>query len=157
MRRRRVARRTPDTSVTEAALDAMDAPELRSLIRDIIPWLDDATLARFLNALVDRAARNPSGWVPEGPGDAVVAEVVRRGQAEVGGAHAVAFEGEVDAGDLVVGAAQGAEDEEVGLGLGSDDPFASSGLDEGSDGEGHGGEASPLPYDPVAAADRLAS
>ncbi|MBK8481859.1 MAG: hypothetical protein IPL40_11880 [Proteobacteria bacterium] len=62
--------------MTEAALEAMDAGELRALIRDIIPWLDEAVHARLVNALVDRAARNPSGWAPAGPTDARVADIV---------------------------------------------------------------------------------
>lgn len=66
---------TRDASSTEAALDALDAEGLRSLIREMLPWFDDALLARFANALVDRAARNGSGWVPQGPTDAVVKEV----------------------------------------------------------------------------------
>jgi len=74
MVRRYAAKPTPDSSVTDAALDALDAGELRTLIRDMIPWLDDATHARLVNVLVDRAARN-SGWVPEGPGDAAVREI----------------------------------------------------------------------------------
>jgi hypothetical protein len=76
MPRRRVAKPTPDASMTEAALDAMDADELRALLRGIIPWLDESAHARLVNALVDRAARSPSGWVPDGPTDAVVTEIV---------------------------------------------------------------------------------
>jgi hypothetical protein len=76
MPRRRITRLLPDRSVTEAALEAMDATELRALIRDMLPWLDEATHARCVNALVDRAARNPSDWVPEGPTDAAVDEIV---------------------------------------------------------------------------------
>ena len=76
MARRRTPKPTPDSSVTEAALDAMDAQELRELIRDIIPWLDEATHARMVNGLVDRAARNRSGWLPAGPANQVVADIV---------------------------------------------------------------------------------
>ena len=76
MPRRHVTKPTSDGSVTQAALEAMDADELRALIRDLIPWLDEATHARLVNALVDRAARNPTGWVPEGPTDAVVTDIV---------------------------------------------------------------------------------
>lgn len=72
---------TPDASITEAALDAMDADGLRSLIREMLPWFDEALRARFANALVDRAARNGSGWVPQGPTDAVVKEVEAFGEA----------------------------------------------------------------------------
>ena len=42
----------------------------------MIPWLDEATHARFVNVLVDRAAHNPSGWVPKGPTDAAVNEIL---------------------------------------------------------------------------------
>lgn len=73
--RRYQTKPSPDASTTEAALDAMDADELRSLIRGMLPWFDEALQARFANALVDRAARNGSGWVPQGPTDAVVREV----------------------------------------------------------------------------------
>lgn len=65
----------PDASSTEAALDAMDADGLRALVREMLSWFDEALLARFANALVDRAARNGSGWVPQGSTDAVVKEV----------------------------------------------------------------------------------
>ena len=62
--------------MTDAALDALDAAELRGIIRDLIPWLDERTYARLANELVDRAARNPSGWSPEGPTDAEASEIV---------------------------------------------------------------------------------
>ncbi len=88
MPRRRTAKVTPDASVSEGALDAMDADELRALIRDMIPWFDEATHARFVNALVDRAARNLSGWVPEGPTDAAVSEIVAFAQAAKRVGHA---------------------------------------------------------------------
>jgi hypothetical protein len=68
-------RPVPDGAVTDAALDAMQAEELRSLIRDMLPWFDETLHARFANELVDRAARNASGWVPEGPTDAAVRDV----------------------------------------------------------------------------------
>ena len=62
--------------MTEAALAAMDAGELRELIRDILPWLDEPTHARLVNALIDRAARNASGWTPETPTEQAVNEIV---------------------------------------------------------------------------------
>ena len=65
----------PDARVTDAALDAMTAGELRLLIRDMLPWLDEALRARFANELVDRAARNGSGWIPNGPTAAAVDEI----------------------------------------------------------------------------------
>jgi hypothetical protein len=76
MTRRYVAKPAPNPSGTEAALQAMDADGLRALIREIIPWLDKSTHARLVNALVDRAARSTSGWVPEGPTDDAVDEIV---------------------------------------------------------------------------------
>jgi hypothetical protein len=76
MPRRNVARPMPDDRVTETALEAMEADDLRALIREIIPWLDEPTHARLVNTLVDRAARNRSGWMPEGPTDALVTDIV---------------------------------------------------------------------------------
>ena len=76
MPRRNISKPTPDSSLTEAALDAMDAQELRDLIRDIIPWLDEKAHARMVDALVDRATRNRSGWAPAGPTSEVVADIV---------------------------------------------------------------------------------
>ncbi len=66
---------TPDAATIETALDAMDADGLRALVRETLPWFDEALLARFSSALVDRAARNGSGWVPQGPTDAVLEEI----------------------------------------------------------------------------------
>lgn len=76
MARRYNSKSPPNSSVTEAALDTLDADELRGLIRDIIPWLDESTHARLVNALVDCAARSHSGWVPAGPTEALVADIV---------------------------------------------------------------------------------
>lgn len=56
---------THEASTTEAALAVMDADGLRALIREMIPWFDDALRARFESAVVDQAARNGSGWVPQ--------------------------------------------------------------------------------------------
>ena len=66
----------PDSPVFEAALDTLDADELRAVIRHIIPWLDESTHARLVNALIDRAARNRSDWIPAGPNGALVADIV---------------------------------------------------------------------------------
>ena len=54
----------------------MDADDLREIIRDLIPWLDEANHARLADDLVDRATRNTSVWSPEGPTDEEVSEVV---------------------------------------------------------------------------------
>lgn len=74
---------TPDPSATDAALDAMDAEELRTLIHDIIPWLDESTHARLANAIIDRAARNASNWVPAAPTKESVADIVSFAEAAV--------------------------------------------------------------------------
>jgi hypothetical protein len=81
----------PDERVTTTALEAMGADELRAIIREIMPWLDEPTHARLVNTLIDRAARNRSGWTPEAPTDALVTEIVafadaakRVGQADPG-------------------------------------------------------------------------
>jgi len=91
MSRRNHAKPSPDTRVTEGALDAMGAEDLRALIRDMVPWLDASAHARLVNTLVERAARNPSGWTPEGPTDEIVADILafadaakRVGQADPG-------------------------------------------------------------------------
>ncbi|MFQ5766806.1 MAG: hypothetical protein ACE5ID_02335 [Acidobacteriota bacterium] len=65
-----------DDSEAETALDAMQAGDLRALIREIVPWLDHPTHARLINALVDRAARNSAGWMPKGPTEKLVADIV---------------------------------------------------------------------------------
>ncbi len=85
----------PDASTTEAALETMDADGLRALIRELLPWFDGALQARFANALVDRAARSGSGWVPQGPTDAMVREV--EGFAEAAKRVGYAEPGDVDA------------------------------------------------------------
>jgi len=57
-----------EASDTKAALDAMDAAGLLSLMREMHPSFDEALRARFTNTLIDRAAHNASGrWVPDGP------------------------------------------------------------------------------------------
>jgi hypothetical protein len=54
----------------------MDAEELRGLFREMIPWLDESTHRRLLDSLVDRAARNRSGWIPAGPTHDSVGEIL---------------------------------------------------------------------------------
>lgn len=92
MARRYASKPTSNPLVPQAALAALDADELRELICDIIPWLDEPTRARLVNALVDRAARNASGWIPEGPPDQVVAEILAFAGAATRVGHAEAAE-----------------------------------------------------------------
>lgn len=75
MRRRRDGLPVPDAAVTEAALEALDGDQLKVLMRDLLPWFDDTLYARFVNALVDRAARTCPGWAPRGPTDETVAAI----------------------------------------------------------------------------------
>lgn len=76
MGHRYIAKPTPDIAIIHAALEAMDAEELRSLIRDIIPSLDDAAEIQLGNLLIDRAAHNASGWAPQGPSPSEVVKIV---------------------------------------------------------------------------------
>ena len=68
---------TRDLPETDAALEALNAEQLRTLIRELIPWFDDRLYARFVNAAIDYATRTRSGWLPEPPGEAVVGEIER--------------------------------------------------------------------------------
>jgi hypothetical protein len=54
----------------------MNAEDLRDLIRDSIPRLDDKTLSRFTNAIIKRAAKGNIGWQLSGPTDEGVAETL---------------------------------------------------------------------------------
>lgn len=66
----------PDSSVIGAALAAMSADELRELVRDMLLQLDDRAHGRIVNSLIERAARNASGWTLTGPCDDGVSEIV---------------------------------------------------------------------------------
>lgn len=77
-----------DSALISNALAALDADGLRTIVREILPWLDEAARARLVNTLIDRAARGASGWTPPGPSAKLVAHVQvfaaaarRRGQA----------------------------------------------------------------------------
>ena len=54
----------------------MSAEELRELVREILPWLDDRALANVVNRLIDRAARGDSGWTPPAPSGRNVSKIV---------------------------------------------------------------------------------
>lgn len=71
------------------ALAALDADGLRTIIREILPWLEDSARTRLVSALIDRAARGASGWAPPGPSARLVSDVqmfaaaaIRTGQAD---------------------------------------------------------------------------
>ncbi len=76
MGRRRKLAWMPDTEILNGALEAMKSEELRQLILDMLLELDPQAGGRFIDELVGRAARNRSGWVPPGPSNHCVAEVV---------------------------------------------------------------------------------
>ena len=76
MARRKTSSSKTGSSVIDGALAALEADDLRELVRDLIPWLDEHTRARFVNEAIDRAARSESGWTPATPSDERVSEIV---------------------------------------------------------------------------------
>ena len=66
----------PDSSNIHAALAAMDANELRDIIRDVLLELDDRAHGRVVGRIIERATRNASGWTPPRPSDDAVARVI---------------------------------------------------------------------------------
>ncbi len=64
------------SSNIDAALAALNAEDLRDLIRDIIPLLDDKSLSRLSSAIIERAAGGKAGWKPLGSTDEGVAEAL---------------------------------------------------------------------------------
>ncbi len=76
MRRRHLPAAEPDPSAIDGALSAMNADQLRELVRDILPWLDNPTHGRVVNRLIDRAARGEPGWAPPRPSKSNVAGIV---------------------------------------------------------------------------------
>jgi hypothetical protein len=73
---RNASKPKPDSATTEEALAVLDAGELRGLIREILPWLDESTYARLVHALVDRPAQSASGFAPGGPTHDAVGEIL---------------------------------------------------------------------------------
>lgn len=76
MRRRHLPVPKPDPSAIDGALSALSEDQLRELVRDILPWLDDPAHARVVNRLIDRAARGESGWAPPRPSKRDVSGIV---------------------------------------------------------------------------------
>lgn len=64
MKQRKAITSQPDSLNIDGALAALDAEDLRDLIRDIIPRLDDKTLSRFNSTIIERAAGGKTGWLP---------------------------------------------------------------------------------------------
>ncbi len=76
LKRQKVIPSQPGSPNIDGALAALNAEDLRDLIRDIIPRLDDKTLSRFNSTIIERAARGKTGWQPSGPTDEGVAEAL---------------------------------------------------------------------------------
>ena len=66
-----------DASGVDGALGALEARDLRELIRELLGELEGGARDRVVDRLVSRAARAGTGWVPEGPDEEAVAEVLR--------------------------------------------------------------------------------
>jgi hypothetical protein len=67
MTRRRTAASTGDSFDVDEALAAMNAGELRALVRDLLLEIHDRQHEGVLDLVVERAARSASGWAPDGP------------------------------------------------------------------------------------------
>jgi hypothetical protein len=76
LKRRRDISSKPDLSNIDGALTALNAEDLRDLIRDFIPHLDDKSLSLFANSIMERAAKGNMGWQPPSPTDESVAEAL---------------------------------------------------------------------------------
>ena len=61
----------PDFS---GALEAMSAPEWRSLVHAVLNELEDEQRARVVDSLVARAARGDAGWKPNRPSPRIVSD-----------------------------------------------------------------------------------
>jgi hypothetical protein len=66
----------PNGSEIDDVLAALDASELREVVRDMLLELNDRAHSRMVNSLLQRAARGRSGWSPTAPEHDEVAEVV---------------------------------------------------------------------------------
>ena len=60
----------------EGALEALSADELRMLVREMMPELDEQAYGRIANLLVNRAAGGGSGWIPAALSGSDVAEIL---------------------------------------------------------------------------------
>jgi hypothetical protein len=76
MKRRNDSAPRSGLSNIEGALAALNAEDLRDLIRAVISRLDDKEFSWFANVIVEQASRGRTGWQPSGPTDEGVAEVL---------------------------------------------------------------------------------
>ncbi len=76
MKRRNDPGSAPSLSNIEGALDALNAEDLRDLIRAVILRLEAKDISWFTSAIIERASRGRAEWQPSGPTDEGVAEVL---------------------------------------------------------------------------------
>jgi hypothetical protein len=76
MKRRNDSKSKSGLSNIEGALSALNAEDLRDLIRAVIPHLDDKVFSWFANAIIEQASRGGTGWQPSRLTDESVAEVL---------------------------------------------------------------------------------
>lgn len=67
---------------------ALTAEDLRDVIRDILPRLDDKSHSRINTAIIERAATGKTGWRPSGPTDEGVEEALAFAKAAARAAYA---------------------------------------------------------------------
>jgi hypothetical protein len=76
MKRRNNSASKSSFSNIEGALAALNAEDLRNLIRAVICRLDDKEFSWFANAIIEQASKGRTGWQPSGPTDEGIAEVL---------------------------------------------------------------------------------
>jgi len=74
MSRRHSAPIDPDPAIA-AALETLDADELRVFMHDMLRRLDSTTRGQIVDRLLDRVARGGSGWTPPAPADSTVVAI----------------------------------------------------------------------------------
>jgi tetratricopeptide (TPR) repeat protein len=67
MAKRYTSTREPDARVVNEALIALSVVELRELIGDMLPKLDERSRVDIVNRLIERAVRSDSTWTPAQP------------------------------------------------------------------------------------------
>lgn len=70
------SKRKQTESRLAGAIEALDAEDLRELVREALPDLDERARALMVDRLVARAARKGRGWEPAGPDEGAVAEAL---------------------------------------------------------------------------------
>jgi hypothetical protein len=76
----------------DRALAALDADDLREIVRGLLPELAERARSRAVAGLIERAARRGSGWTPAAVSDAGVEEVLAFVEEAASAGHAEPFE-----------------------------------------------------------------